>query len=120
MGHSQPITVRRGDDVLGPEIDLPSPVLIKLDVQGYELAALKGMTHLLDRADYVYAEISFVELYSDQVLAPEFIEWLQLKGFRLSGIYNLHCDEEGISIQADALFKNSRMQERNLAASSSQ
>ena len=44
--------------------DIQPPAFLKLDVQGYELEALRGCEDLLDRFAYVYAECSFVELYA--------------------------------------------------------
>ena len=63
--------------------DIQPPALLKLDVQGYELEALRGCEDLLDRFAYVYAECSFVELYAGQALADEVIAWLRERGFRL-------------------------------------
>lgn len=100
---TQRISVARGDDVLGG-LDLPRPLMIKLDVQGFELAALRGLPQTLARADFVYAEISFVELYAGQPLADEIIAFLREGGFRLTGIYNPTTDPAGVSVQADALF----------------
>lgn len=101
------VTVARGDDVLGAA-DLPRPLMVKLDVQGFELSALRGMPDVLARADFVYAEISFVTLYAGQPLADAVIAYLRARGFRLAGIYNLIVGLDGASIQADALFARGR------------
>ncbi len=98
------VSVRRLDDILAAE-DLPQPLLLKLDVQGFELAALQGMSRLLDRAAHVYAEASFVELYQGQPLAPEIIEWMQSRSFQLAGVYNPSYGPTGAAIQADFLFE---------------
>ena len=45
--------------------DIVPPALLKLDVQGYELEALRGCETLFSNSDNVYVECSFVELYSD-------------------------------------------------------
>lgn len=100
------IEVNRIDDVLRDAI-LPEPILIKLDVQGFELSALRGMPHLLQRARYVYAEVSFRELYKGQPLANELVEWLAKAGFRLTGAYNPTTAADGSAIQADFLFQKS-------------
>jgi FkbM family methyltransferase len=84
--------------------DIQSPALLKLDVQGFELEALRGCENLLDRFAYVYAECSFVELYAGQVLADEVIAWLRERGFRLRGVHNMDYDRGGRAIQADFLF----------------
>lgn len=97
------IPVERVDDVLRGAA-LIDPVLIKLDVQGFELAALKGMPELLSRATHVYAEVSFVELYQGQPLAHEIIAWLAKQGYRIAGVYNPTFTHEGVAVQADTLF----------------
>ena len=84
--------------------DIQPPAFLKLDVQGYELEALRGCEDLLDRFAYVYAECSFVELYAGQALADEGIAWLRDRGYRLRGVHNTEYDRGGRAIQADFLF----------------
>ncbi len=95
-------------DYVLPE-EIVSPAMLKLDVQGYELEALQGCEELLDQFSYIYAECSFVELYSGQALADEIIAWLRERGWCLSGFYNMTYDRKGRSIQADFLFENSHI-----------
>jgi hypothetical protein len=87
--------------------EIVAPAMLKLDVQGYELEALRGCEDLLDRFAYVYVECSFVELYVGQALADEIIAWLMERGWYLKGIYNMTYDRKGSSIQADFLFESS-------------
>lgn len=104
-GEVSTATVRVGplrDFISAAEIQ--PPALLKLDVQGYELEALRGCEDLLDRFAYVYAECSFVELYGGQPLADEVIAWLHERGFRLRGVHNMEHDRGGRAIQADFLF----------------
>lgn len=84
--------------------ELSSPSLLKLDVQGFELQALYGCEALLQQFDWVYVECSFIELYEAQALAGEVVEWLGERGFRLTGVYNVSYDSNGLAIQADFLF----------------
>jgi hypothetical protein len=86
------------------EADIVSPALLKLDVQGYELKALEGCADLLSCFAYVYVECSFFELYVGQALADEVVEFLQDRGFRLRGIYNMTYDGDGKAVQADFFF----------------
>lgn len=86
------------------EKEIVSPALLKLDVQGFELDALRGCESLLSRFDWIYCECSFVELYVGQKLAADVIDWLSVKGFRVAGIYNPAYDNKGMSIQVDILF----------------
>jgi FkbM family methyltransferase len=87
-----------------PAADIQAPALIKLDVQGYELEALRGCEDLLDRFAYVYSECSFVELYAGQPLADEVTSWMRERGFKLHGEHNTVHDRGGRAIQADFLF----------------
>lgn len=85
--------------------DIKAPAMLKLDVQGFELEALRGCEVLLKCFAYVYAECSFVELYTGQALADEVILWLGERDFRLRGVYNMVYDKKGRAIQGDFLFK---------------
>ena len=92
-------------DVFVSEKEIVEPAILKLDVQGFEFEALQGCESLIGRFEWVYCECSFVELYSGQKLAADIIEWLANRGFRLIGTYNPSYDRQGISIQADLLFR---------------
>lgn len=87
--------------------DIVAPAMLKLDVQGFELEALRGCESLLSKFDWIYCECSFVELYTGQKLAADVIGWLSDKGFRIKGMYNSVYDREGQAIQADFLFRRS-------------
>ena len=87
--------------------EINAPAMLKIDVQGYELEALRGCEKMLDRFSYVYAECSFIELYSGQALVDDIIAWLRERGWCLSGIYNMTYNHKGKSVQADFLFENS-------------
>jgi FkbM family methyltransferase len=83
---------------------IADPALLKLDVQGSELAALQGCTALIDRFRYVYVEASFIELYAGQALATEVIGFLIERGFTLMCVANLSHGASARPIQADFLF----------------
>ena len=93
-------------DRLLTKIDIKSPALLKLDVQGFELDALIGCETLLYSFDSIYCECSFVELYSDQKMASDIIAWLHKRGFILEGAYNMSYDDKGQAVQADFMFKS--------------
>lgn len=100
----QRIRVARLSEHLPPE-GIEEPALLKVDVQGFELQALAGCEDLLARFTWVYAECSFVELYSGQAFADEVIAWLRERGFALRGVYNMAYDKQGRAVQADFLFQ---------------
>jgi len=100
---TETIKVGRLEDYISAE-RIQSPALLKLDVQGFELSALKGCETLLQHFSHVYVECSFMELYQGQALADEVIAWLRERGFALSGVHNMAYDRSGKAVQADFLF----------------
>ncbi len=89
--------------------DLSAPVLLKIDVQGFELEVLRGCCSMLGQFSWVYVECSFIELYEGQALAHEVIKYLSQHEFELSGIYNMSYDKKGNAVQADFFFTNSNI-----------
>jgi FkbM family methyltransferase len=101
--------------------DIQAQALLKIDVQGYELEALKGCDPLLPLFRYIYVEGSFIELYRGQVLVGDLICYLSARKFQLAGVYNQVDDSGGRAVQADFLFVNAgdlqgATEERELAA----
>lgn len=103
---TEAILVERLDVSLQGE-NLARPVLLKIDVQGFEMELLKGAQATLAQVDSIYAELSFVALYEGQALANEVIHWLSNNGFGLSGVYNMAYDRRGLAVQADFHFRRS-------------
>jgi FkbM family methyltransferase len=97
------IKIGRLSEFLAVE-DITSPSLLKLDVQGFELEALRGSADILHKFNYIYAECSFVELYKGQALADDIIQYLKKHEFNMVGVYNLTYDHDGKAIQGDFLF----------------
>jgi FkbM family methyltransferase len=73
-----PVRTVRLDDVP----DLNDVDLIKADVQGAELAVLKGGIRLLRRAVVVQVEVEFVELYRSQPLFSDVDRFLREQDFQ--------------------------------------
>jgi FkbM family methyltransferase len=84
--------------------DIQGTALLKLDVQGFELSALQGCEKLLERFNFVYVEVSFIELYVGQPLATDVLSYLLSKGFKLLCVANLSSGHSRRPIQADFLF----------------
>lgn len=101
---TESVRICRLTDLLDAEA-ITKPALLKLDVQGFELEALRGCEELLPLFTYVCAEGSFVELYQGQARAEEVIAWLRDHGFVLVCMYGTVSDDLGRAIQADMLFQ---------------
>lgn len=79
------------------------PDFIKIDIQGYELKALRGYSHL-EYVAGIETEVYFSNLYHDQDLFFKTYEYLNDKGFELFRI--AQCTWGGTLIFGDALFLN--------------
>jgi FkbM family methyltransferase len=76
-GWSSVVKVKRLDDV-----DLhPGPLMVKLDVQGFELSVLEGSPETLKRTSVVEAELSLVRLYERQAMIEDVVGSVRASGF---------------------------------------
>jgi hypothetical protein len=98
------IQIRRLDDFL-TDIDPVGPVLLKVDVQGYENYMLGGAKEFLKKVDCILIELSLEELYKGQALFNEIYLMLTNQGFRYAGNFDQQISKRnGRIIQVDAIF----------------
>lgn len=81
-------------------------VLLKLDVQGFELEVLRGATRTLSAIDHVLVETSVGgTLYEGEATFDDVYRLLTDSGFRFAGIWDQMRDPRNDSpLQVDALF----------------
>ena len=104
--HSTCITVpvARLDDYL-EKMRLTPPVFLKIDVQGFEDAVLRGAGQVLKQVDFLEIEVSYQPLYSGQVLFDGIHHMLADAGFRFAGnLDSMLSPLDGSILQSDALF----------------
>ncbi len=84
--HTDPVTVslRRLDD-LSQELVIKEPLLVKIDVQGYEDRVLRGGEATIRRASVIIVETSFEMLYEGQPLFDDIYRTLVAWGFVYDG-----------------------------------
>jgi len=101
MGVAQTVDV----DVVRLDAELTrAPDVFKLDLQGFELEALKGAGELLQGMRAVLCEVSFTPMYRGQPLGAEVIGWMESRGFRMEGLFAPWLGKAGEVVSADALF----------------
>lgn len=99
------VEVRRLDDLLA-DLKLPPPVLLKLDVQGYETQVLRGAGGLLGKIDHILLEVSFEPLYQGEIVFLDLLPMLDQLGFEfLRPVGWLEHPATGQLLQMDALFR---------------
>ncbi len=87
------------------DVKLEKEILLKIDVQGAELIVLRGADDILKQAKVIFAEVNFIELYTDCVLFDELYSFLKGYGFKLNGVENVSQDtKDGKYLQADMYF----------------
>jgi len=92
-------------DSVAPSLNVRGKILIKLDVQGFELEVLHGAHRFLQQVEYVYLEASFLELYEGQPLAADIIDFLRQRGFKMEKVFYVSHGRSGQPVQADILFR---------------
>lgn len=98
------VPVARLDDYLD-KMSLTAPVFLKIDVQGYEDAVLRGAGQVLKQVDFIEIEVSYRSLYSGQVLFDGIHHLLTQAGFRFAGnLDSMLSPLDGSILQSDALF----------------
>lgn len=95
-------------EVIGsPEIE--QPILLKLDLQGYELAALKGAGDALRQCSHVLIESVFEEAYEGEPLFNDILGYMYSMGFAFYRPLDFLKDDQGRIVQMDALFRNTAL-----------
>ena len=84
---------------------LPGPLLLKLDVQGFELEVLKGGGGTLARSAAVFMEVSFIPYNQDAPLFAAVVAQMAAQGFVLYDLCSTRRRAaDGALFQSDVLF----------------
>ena len=76
-------------DSLLSEFNLQGPLLLKLDIQGFELEVLRGSRIALDFAEFVLLEVSTLNYNRGAPLVAEVLDFMNQRGFVLFDIADL-------------------------------
>jgi FkbM family methyltransferase len=69
-------------------VDMDEYNILALDIQGYELHALKGANEILPYLDCIYSEVNYMELYENGAMIKDVDKFLKNFGFRR--VYTSH------------------------------
>tara|TARA_S200000501_G_scaffold209740_1_gene197063 strand:+ start:1797 stop:2513 length:717 start_codon:yes stop_codon:yes gene_type:complete len=98
------IKIQKLDQILNNK-KLIKPVLIKIDVQGFELEVLKGSKKTLPNIDYLLLEVSKNQMYNKQAIEIEIINFLKKEKFRIMVSSKWKRINNTEFMQRDILFK---------------
>ncbi len=83
--------------------------VLKLDLQGHELSAIRGLKDQLVNIKSIYIEVEFVRLYDGASLFSEVETFLRNRGFTFFQFYGqVRSAENGRLLYGDAIFLNNR------------
>jgi FkbM family methyltransferase len=103
--HREKIRITTIDNFFAGEYKLDKETLLKLDVQGYEMEALRGALTILPEVLIIQAELSFVPLYENGPLFHDMVSFLEKHGFEVYSIIPGFKDvNTGRLLQADGIF----------------
>lgn len=86
-------------------VELRPPVMLKLDVQGYEAETIRGGVNTLNRVDHVICEASLKPMYHGETLFLDLIGLMEASGFQfMRPVGWLANPKSGEILQMDALF----------------
>ncbi len=90
------------------ELELPAPRLLKLDIQGGELAALQGAVQVLADTPVIQTEVSYIEFQRGTPLVHEIVEFLCGRGYYIYDIVDMDRRADGSLRQSDMIFVHRR------------
>jgi len=103
----QTIKVAKLDEIAN-EMQLHKPLMIKIDVQGFEDKVIAGGLQTISLADIIIVEMSIEPLYEGQSLFPDIHKTLTEQGFQYRGNYEqLYNPIDGRILQVDGIFVKS-------------
>jgi hypothetical protein len=85
--------------------NLQGPILLKIDVQGSEMAVLRGATDILAMADYLLTKINLFQIYEGQASFADIYDLVRSSGFEFVDLFPSFMDRnEKRSISGDWSF----------------
>lgn len=102
------IAVERLDDwARGKLPPLEADLLLKIDVQGFEVNVLRGGEETLRQVAAVIIEVNIESLYDGQGKFSELVQILDVAGLKYAGNLSQNCAHDGRVVFVDAVFVRS-------------
>ena len=103
--HQEKIKVITLDSFLAGGVVPDKPMLLKLDVQGFEMEALQGALGSLQDFSVLQVELSFIPVYQGAPSYHDVTTFLEGRGFEIFTLLPAFIDDKtGRMLQADGVF----------------
>ena len=113
---TETVPIARADTLLADIERQRYPEIVKIDVQGSELAVLEGFGKFLNNVICIESEVSFRNVYDRQCLIESVTEFLMQNGFGLVDIRVFGVRATRGALQANAFFVRRQLKnERQVA-----
>lgn len=99
------VQMQKLDDCISEKVDI-----LKLDLQGYELNALKGANNVLKNTDVILTEVQFKDLYENASTFCDIHKYLTQRRFKLYNLYTMSTNpDDGHLEWGDAIYVSEDM-----------
>ena len=95
-------------DKITTTLNIQSPILLKMDVQGFEKKVLEGGINFINKVDYLLFEASFISMYDGEALFEEMHTIVKNLGFELIAPTGFLQSKNLQVLQMDMLYKKSK------------
>ncbi len=96
--------LKRLDSLIEAHPDFRASQMLKLDTQGYELEILRGAETILENAEMVLLEASFLPINRGAPRVEDVIHFMTSHGFRLFDFCSQSRRKDGVLWQSDLMF----------------
>ena len=87
------------------DLQIKTPVLLKMDVQGMEKEVLLGSKRTLEVIEFILLEAPFVPLYENQLLFDDLNDYMKSIGYKLLAPVGVNRGKDDMIIEMDLLYK---------------
>ena len=103
------VELRRLDGVLDQHVrGAATPILLKLDTQGWDMQVLEGASGVLDRVAALQTEVALQPIYDGVPTLDEVLGELAVRGFAPTGFFPVSRDEDMRLVEVDLVAVRSR------------
>ncbi|OUL19792.1 methyltransferase [Nostoc sp. RF31YmG] len=100
------VEVDRLDNIVPSLNSVQHPLLLKIDVQGFELEVLAGATGIFNQTPVIVCEVNLAELYENQCTVESLVAFMRQHQYRIFDIGNpIHSYHTQEVLYLDLAFK---------------